>query len=97
MVIEPLKKKNGKPYTNVEINNMCYEKLCRLRDGVGCKTEKEKRNSKLTFYKICGGSDNAEKVMSFMKQIHDEKDERAAQELFQDCLLPIFDIGGIKL
>ena len=89
MIIEPLKKKDGTIYTNVEINNMCYEMLVRLRDGVGAKTEKERAKMEDAYLHICGGSDNAEQIMGFMKQIYDETDERKAQELLARGLLPV--------
>lgn len=92
MIIEPLKKKNGTPYTNVEINNMCYEELVRLRDGIGAKTEKERQRMEDAFYRICGGSENAEQIMNFMKQVYDEQDEQKAQSLFERGLIPVAKI-----
>lgn len=92
MIIEPLKKKDGAIYTNVEINNICYDELCRLRDGVGAKNEKQRQKMEDTFFRICGGSQNAEKIMAFMKQIKDEPDEEKAQNLFKRGLIPVENI-----
>lgn len=89
MIIEPLRKKDGTAYTNVELNKICYEELVRLRDGVGAKTDKQRQKMEDAFYRICGGSQNAEQIMAFMKQIVDEPDEEKAQKLFERGLIPV--------
>lgn len=89
MIIEPIKDKNGNTLTNVQIIKMCYAKLKELRDGVGCKTNKEREKNEDKFYKICGGSNNAKDVMAYMEQIVNEPDEDKAQKLFARTLIPV--------
>lgn len=92
MIVEPIRKKQtGKIYTNVELNNIFYEKLCDLRDGKGAKNQKERENMEDDFLKICGGSRNANEVMEFMRQIHDCKDDYEAQRMLERGLLPVLD------
>lgn len=89
MIIEPMRDKNGNVITNVKMIKICYKQLCDMQNGVGCKTQKEKEQSEDRFYRICGGSDNAEQLMKYMKQIVDEPDEDKAQKLFARSLLPV--------
>jgi hypothetical protein len=89
MIIEPIKKKNGQVYTNVELVKIYYDKLKALRDGEGAKTQREREKMEDTFYQICGGSKNANDVMAFMKQIVDCPDEIEAQRIFQRGLIPV--------
>lgn len=89
MIIEPMRDKDGNVMTNVKMINIFYNKLNDMRNGVGCKTDKEKEQSEDRFYRICGGSDNAEQLMKYMKQIVDEPDEDKAQKLFARSLLPV--------
>lgn len=79
MVIEPFKI-NGKVPSNVELVRIFYDKLQRLRDGVGAKSSAEKRQMEDRFYSICGGSQNANEVMSFMKQVVDAPNDDIAQD-----------------
>lgn len=88
MIVQPLtNKKTGQVYTNVELTKIFYDKLCKLRDGVGAETEKQKAKMQQDYYRICNGSQNAEQTMSFMKQIVDTQDEQMAQNLFGAGLL----------
>lgn len=89
MIIEPMRDKKGNVLTNVKMINMFYNKLLDIKNGVGCKTEKEKEKSEDRFYRICGGSERAEHLMAYMKQIVDEPDEAKAQRLFERSLLPV--------
>lgn len=89
MIISPMTDKNGKVLTNVQIIKISYDKLKELRDGVGCKTEKEREINEDRFYKICGGSENANQLMAYMEQIVNEPDEDKAQKLFARSLLPV--------
>lgn len=89
MIIEPLKDKEGKVLTNVQVIKMAYQQLTNLKNGVGCKTQKEKEESEDRFYRICGGSDNATKLMEYMGQIVNEPDEAQAQRIFARSLQPV--------
>lgn len=89
MVITPLKKKDGTVYKNVELVKIYYNKLNDLKNGAGAKNESEREKMEDTFYKICGGSDNATQLMDFMAQIVNEPDERAAQRLLERGLIPV--------
>lgn len=80
MIIQPLKKADGTTYTNVELVRIFYDKLCRLRDGVGAKTSTQKRKMESDFYSICGGSDNADKTMAFLAQVVNAPDDDTAQD-----------------
>lgn len=81
MIIQPIKDKKGKVLTNVQMIKMFYNELSKLQSGT---EEQEDR-----FYRICGGSDKAEQLMKYMKQIVDEPDEDKAQKLFARSLLPV--------
>lgn len=98
MIIEALKKKDGTPYTNVELVRVCYDKLNRLQNGIGATSTKEKERMEDDFFRICGGSENADNLMAFMKQIVDtaERDEDAAQKLFARALIPVDTIKNQK-
>lgn len=89
MIIQPLTKKNGQPYTNVELTRICYKKLVDMRDGVGYNTQKDKEAAEDKFMKICGGSDNAKQIMDFMKQVVDEPDDDKAQKILARGLMPV--------
>lgn len=89
MIIEPIRDKQGNVLTNVKMIKMFYDKLLDMKNGVGCKNQKEIEKSEDRFYRICGGSDRAEKLMQYMKQIVDEPDEDKAQRLFARSLLPV--------
>lgn len=92
MVIKPLTKKDGTVYKNVELVKIYYDKLSQLKNGTGAKTPSEREKMEDNFYRICGGSKNAEEVMAFMAQIVNEPDEAAAQKLLQRGLIPIDNI-----
>lgn len=92
MIIEPLKKKNGEIYTNVELTKACYEKLLALKNGTYAKTEAEREKQEDAFYRICGGSRNADEIMAFMKQVADEPDEEKAQKILARGLIPVDNI-----
>lgn len=98
MIIQPLRKKNGTTYTNVELVKICYDKLTTLQNGIGAKTQKDKERMEDDFYRICGGSQNAGEIMAFMKQIVDkaEVDEAEAQKLLARGLIPIDTIKNQK-
>lgn len=89
MIINPITKKDGSIYTNVELTRVFYKELVRLRDGIGAKTQKQKEKMEDAFYSICGGSQNAEEIMAFMKQIADEPDDEKAQKLLGRGLIPV--------
>lgn len=89
MIIEPLKKKDGKIFTNVELTRIYYKKLLELKTGVNAKSEKERERMEDDFYRICGGSRNAEEIMSFMKQVVDEPDDDRAQKILARGLIPV--------
>lgn len=98
MIIEALRKKDGTIYTNVELIKVCYDKLNTLQNGIGAKTKKEKERMEDDFYRICGGSENADNIMAFMKQIVDkaQMDEAEAQKLLARALIPIETINNQK-
>lgn len=89
MIIEPMRDKNGNVMTNIKMIKIFYNKLLDMKNGVGCKSQREKEQSEDRFYRICGGSDKAEHLMSYMKQIVDEPDEDKAQKLFARSLIPV--------
>lgn len=85
-----------------KVNNkqMCdrmYLTLCALRDGKGAKSDIEKTEMQKRFYRILNGSQNAEQIMSYLKQIYDEKDERKALQLINDSLIPVFEKDDPRL
>lgn len=96
MIIEPIKKKNGTIFTNVELTKICYEKLLALKNGTQAKTEAERERDEDAFFRICGGSKNAEEIMAFMKQIADEPDEERAQKILARGLIPVDNIQSKK-
>lgn len=89
MIIEPIRKENGEIFTNVELVKIFYDKLSALQNGDGATTEKEREKMEDSFYRICGGSENAGEVMAFMKQIVDEPDADKAQKIFARGLIPV--------
>ena len=76
---------------NKEMCDRVYLTLCALRDGKGAKNEDEKREMNKQYYKILNGSQNADQIMSYLKQIYDEKDTQKALRLINDSLIPVFD------
>lgn len=99
MIIRPfVNKATNKPYTNVELIKMFYKELRNLQEGTTTKTETERQQAEDKFYAICGGSNNANDLMAFMKQIVDTQEasgDDAAQKLFARALLPV-DIKNAK-
>ena len=89
MIIQPLRKPNGDVYSNIELIKIYYEKLVAMRDGKGYNNIKAKERAEDDFYRICGGSGNADLLMRFMKQIVDEPDPDKAQKLFARALEPV--------
>lgn len=90
MIIKPLiNQETKKPYTNVELCKIFYEKLVAMRDGIGYNDNKAKEQAENDFYRICGGSANANQLMPFLKQIVDEPDPDKAQKLFVRALEPV--------
>lgn len=89
MIIEPMRDKNGKVLSNVKLIHIFYDKLLDMQNGKGCKTQKEREQMEDRFYRICGGSTNADELMKYMKQIVEEPDEEKAQRLFARSLLPV--------
>lgn len=96
MVIQPMKKKDGSIFTNVELTKIFYNKLKEMRDGTKARTPEEKAKHEDAFYRICGGSQNADEIMSFMKQIVEAPDERTAQNLLARGLIPV-PVNKIKV
>lgn len=97
MIIKPLiNKTTKKPYTNVELCKIFYDKLVAMRDGVGYNNDKAKEKAEDDFYRICGGSENANQLMPFLKQIVDEPDPDKAQKLFARALEPVTLKKGVK-
>ena len=83
---------NGeRKFNNKEMCDKAYLTLCALRDGKGAKNEDEKREMLKQYYKILNGSQNAEQIMSYLKQIYDEKDTQKALQLINDSLIPYYE------
>lgn len=76
---------------NKEMCDRAYLTLCALRDGKGAKDEFEKREMEKQFYKILNGSQNADYIMNYLKQIYDEKDTQKALKLINDSLIPVYE------
>ena len=91
MIIEPVRDKDGKVLTNVQLTKICYEQLKNLRDGVGAKNDREREAMEDRYLRICGGSKYAGEIMEFMEQIASEEDEDKAQKLLARGLLPVVD------
>lgn len=89
MVIEPLKKEDGSIYTNVEICKAMYEGLKQLRDHKDAINDREAHRSEDAFYRICGGSSNANEIMDFLEQINEAKSYEEAQDLIARGLIPV--------
>lgn len=82
-------KKTNKVLTNVEVCRRLHKELDLLRTPNPNLTEKENSERLAAFHQICGGSDGAEQVMSFLKQIVDEPDDTKAQKIIQNYILPM--------
>ena len=76
---------------NKELCDQAYLTLCALRDGKGAKDDVEKREMEKQFYKILNGSQNANLIMDYLKQIYDEKDTKKALALINDSLIPVYE------
>ena len=87
MIIKAMRdKKTKKVLNNVEICRRMYTTLMRM------KNESEPSE----YYGIFGGSPSTEQeVMSFLKQINDEKDDKTAQQMIQNYILPTA-MKGVK-
>lgn len=87
MIIKPMRdKKSKKVLTNVEICRRMYATLTTMKE----KSEPSE------YYGIFGGSPSTEQeVMSFLKQINDEKDDKTAQQMVQNYILPTI-MKGVK-
>lgn len=87
MIIKPMRdKKTKKPLNNVEICRRMYATLAQMKE----KSEPSE------YYGIFGGSPSTEQeVMSFLKQINDEKDDKTAQQMVQNYILPTI-MKGVK-
>lgn len=87
MIIKPMRdKKTKKILTNVEICRRMYATLLRMK----------KESEPSEYYGIFGGSPSTEQeVMSFLKQINDEKDDKTAQQMVQNYILPTI-MKGVK-
>ena len=87
MIIKPMRdKKTKKILTNVELCRRMYATL----------TEIKEKSEPSEYYGIFGGSpSNEQEVMSFLKQINDEKDDKAAQQMVQNYILPTI-MKGVK-
>lgn len=87
MIIKPMRdKKTKKPLNNVEICRRMYATLIQMKE----KSEPSE------YYGIFGGSPSTEQeVMSFLKQINDEKDDKTAQQMVQNYILPTI-MKGVK-
>lgn len=94
MVIEPIiNPKTKKPYTNIEITHIFYNTAKKMRDGVAGMSDEERRRQESEFYRICGGSQNAEEIMNFCEQFENIEDKAEAQRVFAMALLPVNTIG----
>ena len=79
-------KKTKKVLNNVEICRRMYATLSTMKE----KSEPSE------YYSIFGGSPSTEQeVMSFLKQINDEKDDKTAQQMVQNYILPT-TMKGVK-
>lgn len=80
MIIKPMRdKKSKKVLSNVEICRRMYATLSTMKEKI----------EPSEYYGIFGGSPSTEQeVMSFLKQIDDEKDDKAAQQMVQNYILP---------
>lgn len=76
---------------NKEMCDNAYLTLCALRDGKGAKNDDEKREMQKQYYRILNGSQNAEQIMNYLKQIYDEKDTQKALRLINDSLIPYYE------
>ena len=87
MIIKPMRdKKTKKVLNNVEICRRTYATLLRMK----------KESEPSEYYGIFGGSPSTEQeVMSFLKQINDEKDDKTAQQMIQNYILPTI-MKGVK-
>ena len=86
MIIKPMRdKKTKKILTNVEICRRMYSTL----------TEMKEKSEPSEYYGIFGGSSTEQEVMSFLKQINDEKDDKTAQQMVQNYILPTI-MKGVK-
>nr|DAI44080.1 MAG TPA: hypothetical protein [Caudoviricetes sp.] len=87
MIIKPMRDKNSKKVlSNVEICRRMYATLSSMKE----KSEPSE------YYGIFGGSPSTEQeVMSFLKQINDEKDNKIAQQMMQNYILPTI-MKGVK-
>lgn len=87
MIIKPMRdKKSKKVLSNVEICRRMYATLSAMKE----KSEPSE------YYGIFGGSPSTEQeVMSFLKQINDEKDDKTAQQMVQNYILPTI-MKGVK-
>ena len=87
MIIKPMRdKKTKKILNNVEICHRMYATLLRM----------EKESEPSEYYGIFGGSPSTEQeVMSFLKQINDEKDDKTARQMIQNYILPT-TMKGVK-
>lgn len=92
-VIQKLRnKKTGRVYNNVELAKACYGELVKLRDGIGAQSPAEKDRMEDAFYRICGGSQNANEVMAFLKQVDDAPTYEEAQKFIARGLIPVENI-----
>lgn len=87
MIIKPMRdKKTKKILSNVEICRRMYATLVRMKE----------ESEPSEYYGIFGGSPSTEQeVMSFLKQINDEKDNKTAQQMVQNYILPTI-MKGVK-
>lgn len=87
MIIKAMRdKKTKKVLNNVEICRRMYTTLTRMK----------KESEPSEYYGIFGGSPSTEQeVMSFLKQINDEKDDKTAQQMIQNYILPTV-MKGVK-
>lgn len=87
MIIKPMRdKKSKKVLSNVEICRRMYATLSTMKEKI----------EPSEYYGIFGGSPSTEQeVMSFLKQIDGEKDDKAAQQMVQNYILPTI-MKGVK-
>lgn len=87
MIIKPMRdKKTKKVLNNVEICRRMFTTLSRMK----------KESEPSEYYGIFGGSPSTEQeVMSFLKQINDEKNDKTAQQMIQNYILPTV-MKGVK-
>lgn len=88
VVIRPIKDKvTKKPITNVQLCKRMYKELKKLQDGKPTDSEQVKLSKRVMLDKITGN--NTTEVMAWLEKIATTEDERLAQSLIEQTLLPV--------